>query len=51
MKNINSVTIMLALLWIMAQISGWGLAWKIIVGLCAIYDLALIMWKLWKHKK
>jgi len=51
MKNINNVTIMLVLLLIMAQLGNWGIAWKIIVGACAVYDLILIILKLCKHSK
>ncbi len=51
MKNINNVTIMLVLLLVMAQFGNWGIAWKIIVGTCAIYDLILIILKLYRHKK
>ena len=46
MKNINNVTIMLVLLLIMAQLGNWEIAWKIIVGTCAAYDLILIILKL-----
>lgn len=51
MKKIKNATTMLVLLWILAQLSNWGIAWKIIVGTCAVYDLILIAWKLWKYRK
>lgn len=51
MKNINNVTIMLVLLLIMAQLGNWEIAWKIIVGTCAAYDLILIILKLYSHNK
>ena len=51
MKNINNVTTMLVLILVMAQFAGWGIAWKIIVGACAVYDLVLIALKFWEHRK
>ncbi len=51
MRNINYVTVMLVLLLVMAQLGNWGIAWKIIVGACAIYDLILIIIKLYTGRK
>ncbi|WP_440285089.1 hypothetical protein [Eshraghiella crossota] len=51
MKNINNVTIILVLLVVMAQFAKWGLVWKIIVGICALYDLVLIIIKLCNRKR
>ena len=51
MKNINNVTTMLVLLLVMAQFSGWGMAWKVIIGACAVYELVLIALEFWKHRK
>lgn len=51
MKNIKYVTTMLVIMLIMAQYGSWGGMWKIIVGTCAVYDLILIIIKLYTGRK
>lgn len=42
---------MLVVLLILAVALDWGIAWKIIIGVCAVYILVMIAWEFWKNKK
>ena len=46
MKKIRRMTMILVVLLICAIVLGWGMAWKVIVGLAAVIDLILIAMKL-----
>ena len=41
---------MLVILLIMANGAGWGIGWKVIVGICSILELVLIVQEVVKKK-
>ena len=43
MKKIKKLTLILVALLIMAVGFGWGMAWKLIVGILSVYILILII--------
>lgn len=44
------MTLVVVVLWIMAEAFGFGLAWKVLVGMAAVVDLIMITGKLLRNE-